>query len=92
MGLGNLVPASALRFSHYDQLIQAAVDGQGVALGRHPLVDRLLSQGRLVAPFAETPTDSGAYYVMTHPAPLANPDSELFTDWLLEAAASSDGA
>jgi DNA-binding transcriptional LysR family regulator len=92
MGLGNLVPASALRFSHYDQLIQAAVDGQGVALGRHPLVDRLLSQGRLVAPFAEAPTDSGAYYVMTHPAPLANPDSELFTDWLLEAAASSDGA
>jgi LysR family transcriptional regulator, glycine cleavage system transcriptional activator len=92
IGLGHLLPGSALRFSHYDQLIQAAVDGQGVALGRHPLVDRLLSQGRLVAPFAEAPIDSGAYYVMTHPAPLANPDSALFTDWLLETAASGDGA
>jgi DNA-binding transcriptional LysR family regulator len=92
VGLGNLVPASALRFSHYDQLIQAAVDGQGVALGRHPLIDRLLSQGRLVAPFSEAPIASGAYYVMTHPAPLANPDGELFVSWLLEVAASGDTA
>ncbi|MGM9491879.1 LysR substrate-binding domain-containing protein [Ideonella sp. YS5] len=92
VGLANLVTARALRFSHYDQLIQAALDGQGVALGRLPLIDRLLSQGRLVAPFSETPLDSGAYYVMTHPAPMAHPDAELFASWLLESAASGDAA
>ena len=40
----------ALRFSHYDQMIQAAVAGQGLALGRFPLVKNLLESGRLVMP------------------------------------------
>ncbi|WP_231602622.1 LysR substrate-binding domain-containing protein [Herbaspirillum chlorophenolicum] len=40
------------RFSHVDQMIQAATIGQGIALGSSPLVDALLEQGLLVAPFA----------------------------------------
>ena len=76
--------SSALRFSQYDQLIQAAIDGQGVALGRDPLVNRLIAQDRLVAPFEETPIASGAYYLVTAPGALANPDASLFTSWLLE--------
>ena len=42
MKLTELKPAGVLHFSSYDQLIQAAVAGQGVALGRVPLIDRLL--------------------------------------------------
>lgn len=89
MGLPDLAAAGAVRFSHYDQLIQAAVDGQGVALGRRPLVDRLMAQQRLVAPFAEPPISSGAYYVVTNPAPLSHADAGLFTDWLAHAAADA---
>ena len=37
-----------LTFSNYDEEISAAVHGQGVALGRRPLVDALLADGRLV--------------------------------------------
>jgi DNA-binding transcriptional LysR family regulator len=40
MQLTQLKPAAVLHFSSYDQLIQAAVAGQGVALGRVPLIDR----------------------------------------------------
>ena len=50
----DLPPArGALRFSHYDQMIHAAIDGQGIALGRRPLVDDGLKSGRLIAPFGK---------------------------------------
>ena len=41
-GRRELSPAGSLRFTHFDQVIQAALDGQGVALGRLPLIDNLL--------------------------------------------------
>ncbi|MBQ1762349.1 MAG: transcriptional regulator GcvA [Aquincola sp.] len=91
-GLGQAGLASALRFSHYDQMIQAAVDGQGVALGRHPLVDRLLAQGRLVAPIHQPPTSSGTYYLVVNTDTQANPDAELFVAWLLELALAEPAA
>ena len=50
VGVRDLAPAGSLRFTHFDQVIQAAVDGQGVALGRVPLIDSLLKQRKLVAP------------------------------------------
>ena len=40
-GAADVKPAGALRFSLYDQVIQAAVAGQGVALGRLPLIGDL---------------------------------------------------
>ena len=90
MGMPDPRSASALRFSQYDQMIQAAVDGQGVALGRHPLVNRLIAQGRLVAPFGEPTRTSGSYYLVTEPSSSANPDVDLFTSWLLEQASAGE--
>jgi LysR family transcriptional regulator, glycine cleavage system transcriptional activator len=37
-----------LRFNQYDQIIHAALAGQGLALGRLPLLQPLLDEGRLV--------------------------------------------
>ena len=51
-GQPGLKPAGALRFRIYDQVVQAAVGGQGVALGRLPMIADHLRDGRLVAPFA----------------------------------------
>ena len=50
MKLADLKPAGTLRFSHYDQVVQAAIDGSGVAIGRHPHNARHLREGVLVAP------------------------------------------
>jgi DNA-binding transcriptional LysR family regulator len=50
-GQPGLKPAGALRFRIYDQVVQAAVGGQGVALGRLPMIAEHLRDGRLVAPF-----------------------------------------
>ena len=64
-------PAGTLQFTQYHQIIQAAVAGQGVALGRVPLVDELLRSKELVAPFGLSRTSaaaSRAYFVDRQPA------------------------
>jgi LysR family glycine cleavage system transcriptional activator len=85
LGLRDFAPAGKLHFSHYDQLIQAAVDGTGVALGRNPLVQRLLREGRLVAPFADKVASSRAYYVIEASAAKTKPQVRQFADWLIAA-------
>ena len=51
MKLMGLKPAGTLRFSHFDQVTQAALNGSGVAMGRSPHNARHLREGLLVAPF-----------------------------------------
>jgi LysR family glycine cleavage system transcriptional activator len=47
-GWAGAKPRGVLRFNQYDQVIHAALAGQGVALGRLPLIQPLLDEGRLV--------------------------------------------
>lgn len=49
MGWGDINARGILRFNQYDQVIQAAIAGQGIALGRLELLRTLLREGRLVA-------------------------------------------
>ena len=84
LGLNDFEPAGKLHFSHYDQLIQAAVDGHGVALGRIPLLSRLLRDGKLVAPFKNKVASSRAYYVLESPAAKRKPQVRAFADWLVD--------
>lgn len=84
LGLRDFEPAGKLHFSHYDQLIQAALDGHGVALGRHPLLRRLLKERKLVAPFRKKVASSRAYYVVESPAAKSKPQVREFADWLVD--------
>lgn len=83
LGLRDFEPAGKLHFSHYDQLIQAALDGHGVALGRNPLLRRLLKERKLVAPFKKKVASSRAYYVVESPAARAKAQVREFADWLV---------
>jgi len=47
LGIASLPTPGALRFDNYTLLIQAAIAGQGVAIGWRHLVDELLAQGLL---------------------------------------------
>ena len=85
LGLRDFEPAGKLHFSHYDQLIQAALDSHGVALGRHPLLQQLLRERKLVAPFKNKVASSRAYYVVESPAAKAKPQVREFADWLVDA-------
>ena len=83
-------PAGSLWFSHYDQMIQAAVDGQGIALGRIPLVDRFLRKSQLVAPFgkryASSQSDSRAYFIVVPPSSGTRTEVRAFSAWLKRQA------
>jgi DNA-binding transcriptional LysR family regulator len=84
LGIEDLQPAGKLHFSHYDQLIQAAVSGQGVALGRHPLVRGLLRERKLIAPFKQDVASSRAYFLVESAAAHTKPQVRAFIAWLLE--------
>ncbi len=86
-----LKPAGSLRFKLYDQLIQAAVGGQGVALGRVPLVASHLRDGRLVAPFAKRYDSARGYYALVAPHAADRADVAAFVGWLAAEAARETG-
>ncbi|HEX5341857.1 MAG TPA: LysR substrate-binding domain-containing protein [Duganella sp.] len=87
-GAGRSKPRSVLRFNQYDQVVQAALAGQGVALGRLPLVRDLLAQGRLVLASAQPAVSCDyAYWLHTRAAPGA--DAQLVRDWIIAQATSA---
>ena len=68
-------------------LIDAAVDGQGVALARTTLAAWDLINGRLVRPFPLTLRLSKTYWIVCPKATSALPKIALFRNWLLSEAA-----
>lgn len=91
MKLESLEPASALHLSQYDQIIQAAVAGQGVALGRFPLVQELVRQRRLAVPFKDALSSQHSYVLMQSDAARSKPEVQDFLAWIrAEAARGAD--
>jgi DNA-binding transcriptional LysR family regulator len=86
-GMPGLKPVGSLRFRLYDQVIQAAVGGQGVALGRIPLIAEYLRDGRLIAPFPKRYDSARGYYAVIAPHATERADVAGFVSWLAEEAA-----
>lgn len=69
-------------------LLQAAADGQGVAMARRALAQGLLDAGRLIRPFALSMTNQSSYYLV-YPSRLKDhPKITAFRDWIVEEAAA----
>lgn len=81
-----LEPAGKLLFNHYDLLVRAAVDGEGVGLGRGPLVERYLKSGELVALFHDRVTVTRKHFVIVAPAAREQRRVKQFVDWLFAEA------
>jgi LysR family transcriptional regulator, glycine cleavage system transcriptional activator len=82
-------PKRNLGFSHTNMVIQAAIDGLGVALGRRVLVEDDLAAGRLVKPFDLSLHAEFAYYLVCPPQCVDRPKIKAFRDWVFEEAARS---
>jgi hypothetical protein len=67
-------------------VIDAALAGAGVALGKSALVADDLASGRLVRPFALTMRGTFAYYFACPLATIARPEIQDFRAWLMEEA------
>jgi DNA-binding transcriptional LysR family regulator len=79
-------PAGSLRYSHYDQVVQAAVEGAGIAVGKRPHLTRTLSEGLLVEPLGPAGVVRiGAIHVIVEPM-VRSEAVGAFTDWLADEA------
>lgn len=88
MGVPGLQPAASLSFTNYDGVIAAALLGQGVAMGRRPLVDDLLRDGRLVTPFSGTLATPRTYHVVLSDRARDDPAARALMQWLVREARS----
>ena len=90
-GVTGVDPTRGPGFTDTAMVIQAAVEGQGVALGRSALAGNDLEAGRLVKPFGpEIPSDL-RYYIVHPPAAADKAKVAAFRDWLLEEAEIGSG-
>ena len=83
-GVGSAMPQNGddigFRFSHLDQMIQAATMGHGVALGSSPLVDSFLEEGVLVAPLKERVISPRSFFACH--GPRRDAAVQAFVSWL----------
>lgn len=82
MGLPEVRSKNTLRFTQYADAISAAVAGQGIAIGRFPLLNELLRDKRLVTPFGGVASSQRGYYLAMGSRAAGNPDAQDFAAWL----------
>jgi DNA-binding transcriptional LysR family regulator len=83
MKLAPVKPASTLRFSQYDLVIPAAVEGSGVALGARPHSTQLLRDGALCAPFGpDAVANLGTFFIVTRQGVAGHDAIGAFVAWL----------
>ena len=92
VGAHGLKPAGTLRFNYFDQIVRAALAGQGVALGRLPLVQDLVNDGSLVVPFEASAATGRAYWVVQAGFARGRPEVDRFVEWIAQKAAADAGA
>ena len=80
-------PGGMLGFDNYSNVIQAAVDGQGVALGFSHIVDALLASGQLVRPLDHALSKGYSVYVVVPVGATLGPSARDFFDWVIVEAA-----
>ena len=68
-------------------LLQAAIAGEGVALGRSALAADDLAEGRLIKPFDISLPVEFAYYVVAPEVNSERPKVVAFREWIIETAA-----
>jgi LysR family glycine cleavage system transcriptional activator len=91
-GLPGMRPQRAMDFNYTNLMIQAAIDGLGVALSAGALVEDDIAAGRLVRLFnVFLPTEFG-YYLVTPAERADRPKIVAFRRWILAEAATAEGA
>jgi DNA-binding transcriptional LysR family regulator len=88
MGIDDLQMKHTMRFTQYGEAVAAAVAGQGVVIGRLPLLDALVKERKLVAPFRTPAASQRGYFVTSAPRAARNPDAQAFAAWLQQEAAA----
>lgn len=81
-GVGGIDAQRGPVFDASNEVLAAAANGMGFALGRTPLVESDLEAGRLVAPFDTRVRSRGRYWLVAPEATAAGASLSAFRDWL----------
>jgi DNA-binding transcriptional LysR family regulator len=73
-----------MSFNLYPMLLQAAMAGEGIALGWHHLTEQLLADGRLVRPIDTSWDSQRAYYLLVLADRPVAAEVLALQDWLLQ--------
>lgn len=87
-GIGRASDLSQLRFSHYTDSIQAAVNGDGVALGWEALLKGHLEEGRLIRLGTDSLTTEEVYHVLIPLGRDTTAAARAFLDWIAASFAA----
>jgi LysR family transcriptional regulator, glycine cleavage system transcriptional activator len=82
MGVEEPQPRSTLTFEQYDHVMQAALHGQGVALGRMTLADEHIRAKRLVALFGKQQQLARGFHAVFANGARERADVRRFVDWI----------
>ena len=74
------------RFNDYSIVLQAAIEGQGVAMGWRHLVNPLIEQGLLVRPVPQSVTTDQPIYIVASRRSKLRPEAVSLRDWLIAEA------
>jgi LysR family glycine cleavage system transcriptional activator len=78
------LPPKPLQFGHFFMSMQAAREGQGIAIVPTVVVDHYPHVNELVRPFPASIPSAGEYYLLVHERRRDEPSVRLFSEWLLK--------
>lgn len=81
-----------MRFNNYPLLMQAALEGQGIAPGWGELIGGLLADGRLVRPLAHEYRTPHGYYLAVSEGSGASEAVGTFCEWIRRSVGESGAA
>lgn len=85
-GADRVDSSQGLQFDTLISALRLAELGQGVALARSSLVEHMLEQGTLIAPFEQRFSTEEAFYLVYSPLVTAKPQAAAFIAWLVSQA------
>lgn len=71
-------------FNDYSIVLQAAIEGQGVALGWKPMINSLVAEGKLVIPLDVEIKTENPFYILTPKEKVNDKSTRILRNWLLD--------
>jgi LysR family glycine cleavage system transcriptional activator len=88
-GVTDVATTRGMKINNSAAVLQAAIDGHGIALARSVMTHDDIASGRLIRLFPEiTPTSALAYYVVYRTGCASLPRLAAFLVWLLDETAT----
>ena len=81
-GIEELQPAGTLTYDQYDQVINAALHGQGIALGRMTLAEQYIKRKEVVALFGQSQKVGRGFHAVISKQAGKRPEVRKFVEWL----------